>query len=289
MTHGSLFSGIGGFDLAAQWIGWENIFQIEINEFCQKVLTKNFPNVKKYKDIKKFDGTKYMGTIDVISGGFPCQPYSIAGKRKGKEDERHLWPEMFRAIREIQPSYIVAENVCGIINWNGGLVFEQVQADLEAESYEVQSVILPACAKNAPHRRDRVWFIAYSNKFNSRFISRKYTNKSETYSKIVNNGSKSVTPNTKKKRFQEWNEKQIQNKTYSAIERYNSFSYWKDFPTQSPICIGNDGFPNRLDGISFPKWRRESIKALGNAIVPQIAYEIFKCIDIINKKPNKTL
>lgn len=110
LTHLSLFSGIGGLDLAAEWAGFENIFQVEIDDFCQEKLTKNFPHVTKYKDIFEFDGTQYNGKIDVVSGGFPCQPFSQAGKRRGKEDDRYLWPEMYRVIQEIKPTYVLAEN-----------------------------------------------------------------------------------------------------------------------------------------------------------------------------------
>jgi DNA (cytosine-5)-methyltransferase 1 len=163
MTHGSLFSGIGGFDLAAEWMGWENIFHCEWNPFGQKVLKYHFPNAISYEDITKTDFTIHRGRIDILTGGFPCQPYSMAGKRLGKEDERHLWPEMLRAIREIQPRWVVGENVFGLVNWSGGMVFHEVQADLEAEGYEVQPYVLPAVSVNAPHRRDRVWFVAYSN------------------------------------------------------------------------------------------------------------------------------
>jgi DNA (cytosine-5)-methyltransferase 1 len=162
MTHGSLFSGIGGFDIAAEWAGWDNLFHCEWNPFGQRVLKHYWPQSTSYDDITKTDFTIWNGRIDVLTGGFPCQPYSLAGKRKGKEDERHLWPEMLRAIREIQPPYVVGENVFGLINWNGGLVFDEVQADLEAEGYEVWPYVLPACAVNAPHRRDRVWFVAYA-------------------------------------------------------------------------------------------------------------------------------
>lgn len=164
MKHGSLFSGIGGFDLAASWMGWENIFHCEWNEFGQKVLKYYWPNAISYGNIKETDFTKHRGAIDIISGGFPCQPYSNAGKRKGKEDDRHLWPEMLRAITEIQPRWVVGENVLGLVNWSGGLVFHEVQTDLEAAGYEVFPYVLPACAVNAPHRRDRVWFVAFNPK-----------------------------------------------------------------------------------------------------------------------------
>ena len=162
LTHGSLFSGIGGFDLASEWMGWENVFHCEWNEFGKKVLKYYWPNAISYDDITKTDFTIHRGTIDILTGGFPCQPFSMAGKRKGTEDDRHLWPEMLRAIREIQPRFVVGENVPGLVNWDGGLVFEQVQADLENEGYEVQTFILPTCGVNAPHRRDRVWFVANS-------------------------------------------------------------------------------------------------------------------------------
>jgi DNA (cytosine-5)-methyltransferase 1 len=165
--HASLFTGIGGFDLAAEWMGWDNVFQCEIDPYCNKLLKQNFPNTKKHGNIKETDFTIYRGRIDVLSGGFPCQPYSTAGKRLGKEDERHLWPYMFRSIQQIQPPWIVGENVRGLTNWNGGLVFDEVQADLEAAGYEVTPFLLPAAGVNAPHRRDRIFFIAYSGRFAS--------------------------------------------------------------------------------------------------------------------------
>lgn len=161
MTHASLFSGVGGFDLAAEWAGWINLFNCEINPFCQTVLTYHFPNATQYSDITTTDFAVWRGKIDVLTGGFPCQPFSVAGKRQGTADARHLWPEMLRAIREISPRYVVGENVRGIVNWSSGLVFEQVCADLETEGYEVQPFLIPACGVNAPHRRDRVWFIAH--------------------------------------------------------------------------------------------------------------------------------
>jgi len=160
MTHGSLFSGIGGFDLAAEWMGWENLFHCEWNHFGQKILKHYWPNATSYGDITKTDFTIWRGKINVLSGGFPCQPYSQAGKRLGKEDDRHLWPEMLRAIREIQPRWVIGENVYGLVNWSGGLVFNEVQTEMEAEGYEVQPYILPACGIGAIHRRERVWFVA---------------------------------------------------------------------------------------------------------------------------------
>jgi len=158
-----LFSGIGGFDLAAEWMGWENIFHCEWMEFPRKVLDYHFPDADSHIDICTTDFKKYANTIDILTGGFPCQPFSLAGKRKGTDDERYLWGEMLRAIQEIKPRFVIAENVFGITNIDGGLVFEQVCLDLETEGYEVQPFIIPAAAKNAPHRRDRCWFIGFRN------------------------------------------------------------------------------------------------------------------------------
>jgi DNA (cytosine-5)-methyltransferase 1 len=165
MKHIGLFEGIGGFSLAAKLMSWETIAWCEINPFCQTVLKYYYEKANSHEDIKKTNFIQYRGLCDIVTGGFPCQPYSGAGKRKGKEDERHLWPEMLRAIREIQPSWVLGENVRGLTNWNGGMVFDEVQADLEAEGYEVLPFLLPACAVNAPHRRDRIWFIAYNNEW----------------------------------------------------------------------------------------------------------------------------
>lgn len=161
MRHGSLFSGIGGFDLAAQWIGWENVFQVEIDRYCQRVLEKNFPNVRRYGNIKGFDGTKYRGTIDAISGGFPCQKFSLSGKGTADLTE---WKEMLRVVGEVGPWCVVVENVYGLYVRKGGLVFETVCADLESIGFAVQPFIIPACATGAPHQRDRIWIVAYSDR-----------------------------------------------------------------------------------------------------------------------------
>lgn len=160
LNHISFFSGEGGFDLASELTGWNNIAHCEKDPFCLHILKYYWPNAKSYKNIIGQSFRKYRGIADVLSGGFPCQPYSVAGDRRGIEDDRHLWPEMFRAIREILPRFVVGENVSGIINWGSGVVFEQVCADLESAGYKVQPFILPACAVDAPHRRDRVFFIA---------------------------------------------------------------------------------------------------------------------------------
>jgi DNA (cytosine-5)-methyltransferase 1 len=349
MRHGSLFSGIGGFDLAAEWMGWTNVFHCEWMEFPRKVLDYHFPDADSHIDICTTDFKKYANKIDILTGGFPCQPFSLAGKRKGTDDERYLWGEMLRAIQEIKPRFVIAENVFGITNIDGGLVFEQVCLDLENEGYEVQPFIIPAAAKNAPHRRDRCWFIAYSKSARTRKdiggIWSEFNGCSEGIQKsgiatdTKGNGSsigklgESQTKqqvqtgsdidgfeslgnatNTKSKRSSgllirkkktytvngiigsngnATNSNGTNNKArshgkilgqpdrqkadgHSNVERSNQ---WQNFPTQSPICSGDDGLPPKLDGIAFSKWRAESIKGYGNAIVPQIAYSLFEIIN----------
>jgi DNA (cytosine-5)-methyltransferase 1 len=302
MRHGSLFSGIGGFDLAAEWMGWDNVFHCEWNKFGQQVLKYYWPNSISYNDITKTDFTIHRGNIDILTGGFPCQPYSSAGKRLGKEDERHLWPEMLRAIREIQPRWVVGENVLGLVNWSGGLVFHEVQTDLEAEGYEVQPYVLPAVSVNAPHRRDRVWFVAYSknngcsgrNKFRKNIGVQERSlykcegqrwdeirPKSERFNEELD------ATNTYKSRPETFNNKESilgekdRTKTFSrnSIESIHTRKWWDSFPSVSPVHYGNDGISDRLDSITFFKWRNESIKAGGNAIVPQVVYQIFKTIE----------
>jgi DNA (cytosine-5)-methyltransferase 1 len=308
MTHGSLFSGIGGFDLAAEWMGWENIFHCEWMPFPRQVLKHYFPNSITYEDITKTDFSIHRGTIDILTGGFPCQPYSSAGKRLGKEDERHLWPHMLRVISEVKPTYVVGENVRGLTNWNGGVVFEEVCTDLEAQGYEVQPILLPACAVGAPHRRDRIWFVAY-NATNSNSIRQHECecNNEEQPSKrrfnALNDTSENVeygtSFNSNSERFkrsvyteligQLSNEKNINQINLLSTGRWREELSFERFPTQSAICGGDDGLPAKLDGITFSKWRAESIKGYGNAIVPQVAYEIFKVIQHMEDVNNAQL
>jgi DNA (cytosine-5)-methyltransferase 1 len=299
MRHGSLFSGIGGFDLAAEWMGWENVFHCEWNKFGQQVLKYYWPKAISYEDITKTDFTIHRGRIDILTGGFPCQPYSSAGKRLGKEDERHLWPEMLRCIREVKPRWVVGENVLGLVNWSGGLVFHEVQADLEAEGYEVQPYVLPAVSVNAPHRRDRVWFVAHATRSSKRAdelrgvrcqdgeISRE---RSQTiHNAFGSDGIEGDASDTCNKGLQGSQDiggiGGIRKESYKFTTR-RILPNWKNFPTISPICTGDDGISNRLDAITFPKWRNESIKAGGNAIVPQVVYQIFKTIEQYENLPN---
>ncbi len=289
MNHGSLFSGIGGFDLSSEWMGWDNKFHCEWEEFPKKILKYYWPNAKSYGDIKKTDFTIWRGKIDILTGGFPCQPYSQAGKRLGKEDDRHLWPEMLRGIREIQPRWIVGENVYGITNWNGGVVFEEVQTDLENEGYSVQSFILPAASVNAPHRRDRVWFIAYSNGSEQRDNQRANTEKKgDLWGNEKGNVSRKLSsPKFVANANSRERKKRGNNNGEGRIKEQNEADSWSKFPTISPFCNGDDGISGRLDSITFQKWRKESIKGAGNAIVPQVAHQIFKAIEEYELLQNK--
>jgi DNA (cytosine-5)-methyltransferase 1 len=317
MTHGSLFSGIGGFDLAAEWMGWDNVFHVERDPFCRQVLAHHFPKSKPYEDIKTFDATAYAGRVDIISGGFPCQPFSAAGNRRGTSDDRYLWPEMFRVITEVRPKWVVAENVRGLLSWNEGLVLDTVCADLEGEGYEVAPVVLPAAGVNAPHRRDRIWIVARDGRCRYGL----YTCQSVGLCDSCEEGDNytAYAPYTsslgrQRRRSQEAEGRQGERVGLQPDLKGQSSGWdasdavsdqrpkggrdtnrskaaeghaglcdarprtWENFPSVAPLCGGDDGLPTRLDGITFSKWRRESIKAYGNAIVPQVAYQIFKAL-----------
>ena len=358
LTHGSLFSGIGGPEIAAEMMGWKNVFHCEINPFGRKILDYWFPNSKSYEDITKTDFREWQGKINVLTGGFPCQPFSCAGQRKGAEDDRYLWPEMLRAIREIQPDWVVGENVAGILTMvqpgsetalgreeslfgevdrertlhRQEYVVETVCNDLEREGYSVQPVVIPACAVGAPHRRDRVWFIAKraatdstdagtetvqrerkDGVLSSETIADTILRGCERRSKEIGRGQKDVCagqrifstserldesggtsdssseglstlrfPTSIEKKKRE-NEDGCSVQPSGNVRRASFAERWKNFPTQSPVCSRDDGISTRLDGIAFSKWRQESIKAYGNAIVPQVMYEIFLAIESIEK------
>ena len=292
MNHGSLFSGIGGFDLAAQWMGWDNIFNCEWEEFPRRVLRHHFPESKQYGDIKEFDATAYAGRVDILTGGFPCQPYSAAGRKLGKHDERHLWPEMLRVIRECAPRYVVGENVRGLVSWNEGLVFEEVCADLEALGYSVQPCLLPAASVNAPHKRMRVWFIAYSERVRLEHtkepgsvgeiqgqVGRQPTHTSQAVGSTRASAHPCDTRLQGGKQHGAPDKKEQQPQSSRPVTQRSQVGDWQEFPTQPPVCGRDDGIPRELDSVTFSKWRKESIKAYGNAIVPQVAYQIFKAID----------
>lgn len=164
LTHLSLFSGIGGLDLAAERAGFRTVGQCEFADYPYQVLCRHWPDVPKWRDICTLSGGDFydrtgLRTVDVLSGGFPCQPFSVAGKRRGTEDDRYLWTEMLRVIKELRPAWVVGENVAGIIN----MALDQVLSDLEAQGYATRTFVIPACGVDAPHRRDRVAIVAWHN------------------------------------------------------------------------------------------------------------------------------
>lgn len=369
MKHASLFSGIGGAELAATWMEWQNVFHCEINEFPRKVLEYWYPNSVSYEDITTTDFTSWRGKVDILTGGFPCQPFSMAGKRLGAEDDRYLWPHMLRAIREIQPTWVVGENVAGLITMvqpgeefevgsqtslfnesyrtreEQPYTIEEICQGLEREGYSVQPFVIPACAVGAPHRRDRIWIVAHRTDAGFEGKQGWEVNTDEPHApadtkcsggrkmdnevqpqladgeRIDGNGVFRISPYANSQRWSGGSEQThereevqakranifcnaerpsswetsshpdsngLENRNASGKQHtqsrhgFKAFSRktdWADFPTQSPICNGNDGLSLGLVNITFPKWRAESVKALGNAIVPQVIYEIFKAIE----------
>lgn len=381
MTHIDLFSGIGGFALAASWAGFETIAFCEIDPFCQKVLTRRFNGqvvtdadrqgqqesehisnapdsaeiktgvddrperhdrtvtdsnerifgkvsrkgerelrpesvIPIYPDIRKFDGTKYRGAT-LLTGGFPCQPFSCAGKRKGKEDVRHLWPQMFRIIKEARPRWVIGENVAGIVK----MELNQVLSDLESVGYECQPIIIPACAVNAPHRRDRVWIIAYNigeqkhaatesglhpefgepgfnatdpaglgrdRKFREgegiqrTDLPRREVGTSDKPERDVTNpDGYGLSDGLRRNRSGRQAERTSTGRPVEGCDTWQE--NWYEVATR--LCTLDDGLPG---GLVRPKgWRVNALKAAGNAIVPQVAYEILKGIAEIEKGGTK--
>lgn len=242
-THLDLFSGIGGFALAAGWAGFKTIGFCDNEPYAQAVLKKHWPDVPIHGDIKTLDGTAYRG-VTLLTGGFPCQPFSNAGKRRGKDDDRYLWPEMLRIIREARPSWVVGENVIGII----GLALDQVLSDLEKEGYEVEPIIIPACGVDANHRRSRVWIVARAK------------------SLADSEGEQSSSNNHRGKQREACESKQSQSGGSHCWELREG--NWATEPSVGRVA---NGIPYGMD----------RLKGLGNAIVPQVAYQIIKAITMV--------
>lgn len=285
MTHGSLFSGIGGFDLAAAWAGWTNVFNCEIDPFCRRVLKYHFPESEQYEDIRTTDFTVWRDRVDVLTGGFPCQPFSLAGKRKGTADDRYLWPAMLGVVRTVRPRWVVGENVLGIVNWSQGMVFEQVCADLEAAGYEVQAYLIPAAGVGAPHIRYRTWFVAHrgdaraESSWQERFGAIAAGSTADARACSADEAVVDADGLRCEKQFVSSQSCEAEERSRPRRHDFASVPNWEGFPTESPICGPDDGLSAGLDGITFPAWCRESIKAYGNAIVPQVALRIFETIN----------
>jgi DNA (cytosine-5)-methyltransferase 1 len=277
MTHLSLFTGIGGIDLAAEWAGFETVAMVERDKFCQQVLAKRFPNVPIYDDVTTFDGYKYEKEIDLLSAGFPCQPHSLAGKRKASGDERDLWGEVVRILGEAKPRFFLGENVPGLLTSESGRFFGKILNDLESLGYCVGWATYGAKGIGAVHRRNRVFIIAYSSseprlQANTTIISKR--GERDSWDNVNRSYWKRDATNSNGTRCEEqWgnisNESEhnpIKHGAYKSIKT-GDWRQWGISPTvrlESRVRGINDGVPNRVD----------RLKALGNAVVPQQVYPI---------------
>ena len=324
LTHLSLFSGIGGLDLAAEMAGFRTVGQCEWADYPTKVLEKHWPDVPRWRDIRTLTGESFhektgLRTVDVISGGFPCQPFSCAGKRRGKEDDRYFWPEMLRVISELRPAWVVGENVAGIVN----MALDQVYADLENEGYAVQALIIPACAVDAPHRRDRCAIIgrrAVEAKHNGRgrraaplensdrvrFCKQGVLSQQPGRTKLERDGKDVADAESTKCQRERREARERRTKSgrcgddvsdtnngsrslqgereLPAVEeaggswadhgrrtpKYVPGQWW---PAEPNVCRVVNGVPHRVD----------RLKCLGNAVVPQQFYPIFRAIADIER------
>lgn len=324
ITHYDLFAGIGGFSLALEEVFTDepikHIF-CEWEPFPTAVLRKHWPDGDFYGDIAELvthtDQLRSLGdrpqidatdgqfnaqpesAFSIVTGGFPCQPFSHAGRRGGTADDRYQWPNMFAVIRNIKPAWVIAENVGGLATWNDGLVLETVCADLESEGYDVQPFIIPASAVGAIHRRDRIWFIAHAvNPGLQRSIEQKGPRHDGQSNRNRKNEAPDRTDITKdtigigrrgrRDGDTSRNERPIQATGSSGIKYPDWSQDWREVALATCHAGMDDGLSRIVDGVpySFTKWREASIKAYGNAIVPQVAMEVFKAIKLaIESKP----
>lgn len=249
-THLDLFSGIGGFALAAQWAGFKTMAFCEINTFCRNVLKKHWPDVLKYMDIRDLSNPDH---VDLLTAGFPCQPFSVAGKKKGNKDDRYLWPEVYRVVKKSKPKWIVLENVPGIIS-----MLDPILEDLEREGYPWETYLIPASAIGSPHKRERIWIVANSNGFRCNYgfdngKERSFQNDGQQYMASLHS---------------EWSQFIPESWKTMQIEDYFTFN--------SNASRVDDGISDRMD----------RIKSLGNAIVPQVIYPILKLIYLFLLREN---
>jgi len=260
-----LFSGIGGFSYAAEKLigGYETVAFCEMDDFCQKVLKKHWPQVPIFDDVRTIDAAR-LGRIDIVTGGYPCQPFSQAGRRQGEEDERHLWPEMLRIIKSCQPRYVLAENVAGHVTMG----LDQVLTDLEDQGYTTRAIIVPACAKNAPHRRDRVWIIGQ--------------NVANTFNKRLQGG---LLGRKNKERQDKQRHIRCSSSIYGQPKERAETVVSKMGDLADGISRGLlrhfDREPEHIPRVTKgEKDRAKKLKALGNSIVPQVAAEILLAIRV---------
>lgn len=266
MKHLDLFSGIGGFALAARWAGWETVAFCEIDKWCQKILHKHWPDVPIHSDVKELHGDT-VGPVDIITGGYPCQPFSVAGQRRGADDDRHVWPEAARLVRELQPAFAVFENVAGHVT----LGLDEVLSDLEGLGYTTETFVIPACAVDAWHRRDRVWIVGYSDQQSKHCVGKRT-------GRMDGNILEAPEWNEKTDAFNESSE-DVANTSRQGLsglcstsgiqsQHANDGQYSRWLPEPAVGRMAN-GIPNRVD----------RLRGLGNAIVPQVAHVIFEAIN----------
>ena len=297
LTHLSLFSGIGGLDLAAEMAGFRTVGQCEWADYPTKVLEKHWPDVPRWRDIRTLTGESFhektgLRTVDIISGGFPCQPFSVAGKRRGKEDDRYLWPEMLRVISELRPTWVVGENVAGIVN----MALDQVCADLEGISYAVQTFIVPACAVDAPHRRDRCAILAYTDGGRQlHWRTEKHPAEAGKYAQRESVGRGTNVADASLQRLEKPGMQGQQEKPgVSAPDRgrgpaqpglggvADGISPWLERGMSTPGCWAPE--PEQVPRVTRKKKNRaDRLKCLGNAVVPQQFYPVFQAIADIGR------
>jgi len=289
MNHLDLFSGIGGFSLALERVGFKTVGFCEVDPYCRLLLQKHWKGVTIHHDIKKLEAKDIKEPIDILTGGFPCQPYSVAGKQKGTNDDRYLWPDMFRVIKEVKPTFVIAENVRGIINIQDGMVFETVCTDLESQGFEVQPFIIPAAGIGAPHKRERVWIVGYS-KHNGSLASKigrrnqeadagskkgqipsiesQRTSRSSDDVALENSRCELHERSSVREKNENENRKEITDK-----HQRSSSTSWRSWEFEPDVGRVANGVPGRV----------YRLKGLGNSIVPQIAEEIGRAIWNVTK------
>lgn len=281
-----LFSGIGGFSLAASWAGIKTVGFCEIDKFCQQVLKKHWPHAPIHDDIRTLKNNGQYGAVDIVCGGYPCQPFSTAGKMLGRKDSRYLWPEMRRVIQELRPRWVIAENVRGHVR----LGFDTVASQLEDDGFTVWPFIIPACAVGAPHKRERVWIVAYAQG--------NVGSKSEARHRrqVLAGGSEEVAY-ANGAGFKELRQSIAASQAHDSIKCSGSgicnatgerLPNWAGGQMEQPTTIteleqsSGQEIERNFRGMAYGVSRRvDRIKGLGNAIVPQVAYQIFKAIMIL--------
>jgi len=265
LTHLDLFSGIGGFALAARWAGMNTIGFSEIDPYATAILKRHWPDVPNYGDIRNIRGVR----ADVVTGGFPCQPFSVAGQQRGAEDDRHLWPEMLRVIEDARPSWVIGENVPGII----GMALDDVLSDLEARGFAAWPLVIPAVGVNARHRRERVWIVAHAERLSRREPAAHpdeaqgplHPAEREESAPRAGSSGEAVADSARQRERKQADQANAFATCWDTWQESGGGSWWRTEPELGRVA---DGIPNRVD----------RLRGLGNAIVPQVAFPLLDAI-----------